>query len=215
MLHILSLILFILISLFNLLGNKFNLIFLRVITKPLLMPSLLLFYIMSSDEQNYLIILALICGFLGDVFIMLKNKLKFFILGLFSFLVGHIMYILAFIQSTSFYSKVPAWYILIIIPYLILGILVMKKILPQVGKLKIPVIIYMLVLIFMSFSSFSRLWDFNGLALWLPIIGSLLFVISDTILAFNAFDYKIKNSGFKIMSTYIFAQFIIVLGFLL
>lgn len=43
-------------------------------------------------------------------------------------------------------------------------------------------------------------------------IGALLFVLSDSLLAWNMFYQKIEYGSFYVMSTYLFAQFLIVYG---
>ena len=70
--------------------------------KPLLMPMLILFYIFGVIEAtgaiftiNWLIIVALLGGMLGDIFLMLKNEEKWFLFGMIAFLINQIFYILA------------------------------------------------------------------------------------------------------------------------
>lgn len=90
------------------------------------------------------------------------------------------------------------------------------------GNMKVPVLCYMAVIITMGALSAclnSRIMDisFQGTSISLPlnlfaIIGSTLFIISDTILAFNTFmknDNKLKSA--LVMITYMPAQFFIML----
>ncbi|MFX1592584.1 MAG: lysoplasmalogenase family protein, partial [Promethearchaeota archaeon] len=64
------------------------------ITKPLLMPLLILFYIFGVFEAtaaitriDWFIVVALIGGCAGDIFLMLKDQDKWFIFGMGAFLV--------------------------------------------------------------------------------------------------------------------------------
>ena len=49
----------------------------------------------------------------------------------------------------------------------------------------------------------------------LVFIGSLLFLLSDSMLAFNKFHSEIPLAGFLIMLTYIAAQYLIMRGLIL
>lgn len=184
------------------------------ITKPLLMPLLAVIYVLNSSNPSYYIVLALFFSFLGDIFL-LSKKQPFFMGGLTSFLIGHSFYITAFLQSISSQSNIPLWFYLAIFPYLIYGIIFYRKLSPYLNSLKLPVIIYMVVIILMSFTSLLRFWKFDGFAFWLPFIGSLAFFTSDSLLAVDNFKVKINNAGVYIMSVYIFAQLLIILGMLL
>lgn len=213
--NLIFLMLFIIMSCLNLIGNKLKIVLLKVISKPLLMPLLLLFYINSVEENNIFIILALVFSFFGDLFLMIDKKKIFFTFGLINFLFGHILYIVSFIGETSFFSNTPNWYMLILFIYISIAYIIIRELNPYISDIKIPVYIYMVTLIIMSFSSFSLIWYYDGIKAWLPAIGSVLFVISDTLLAFNTFKKPLKNGGYKIMVTYLLAQFFIVTGFIL
>ena len=72
------------------------------ISKPTLMPLLILFYIFvvietsSIDRVNWLIVVALIGGMGGDIFLMLKDEDKWFLPGMGSFLINQIFYTIYF-----------------------------------------------------------------------------------------------------------------------
>jgi len=80
--------------------------------------------------------------------------------------------------------------------------------------MKVPVIVYLNVILIMSFASFTRIWALKGLSFWLPFVGSIFFIASDSLLAFRNFKVKLLKGWASIMITYIFAQFLIVFGFL-
>lgn len=180
------------------------------ITKPLLMPVLLLAYLLIASSPNIFIISALIFGFLGDVFLMFADN--FFIPGLFSFLMGHLFYTIAFIRSIHF-LEIPFAFYISVLPYIFFGLYVSKKLLPYIKSMKYQVLLYLIFILAMSFSGLLRAWNINSCQFWLPYIGSLLFIISDSTLAFNKFKAEIKNGGVYIMLTYTAAQLLIVLGF--
>src|SRR5204862_2544366 len=72
---------------------------LRYISKPLLMPLLLVFFILQTkffaSSLKKWVVLALLFSWGGDVLLMFESMNgNFFILGLVAFLIAHIFYIL-------------------------------------------------------------------------------------------------------------------------
>lgn len=187
----------------------------RCYTKPFLMPLLAIYYISSVAEVNKFIVMGLVFGFMGDVFLMWPERKNNFMLGLVAFLIGHLCYVLLFLQGVSFTKDVAVWFYLVIIIYAIGARAVMKKLTKYLGDMKIPTYIYMAVILLMSFASLARIWvmDMN-MSFLLPFIGSLLFLCSDSMLGFYTFKDKFKNGNVYIMLTYVLAQALIVGGYL-
>ncbi|MDF2883785.1 MAG: putative rane protein [Clostridiaceae bacterium] len=204
-------ILFLLLSLLNIISIKKHNKSIRIITKPLLMPTLLLAYLYNASCPSNFIVFALIFGFLGDTFLLGDGI--FFTAGLISFLLGHIFYITALLTPISL-SKIPFYIYIVILPYLIYGFIVYNKLSPFLKSIKLQGLLYFIVLITMSFTSLLRIYNVHGYQFWFPFIGSILFVMSDTMLAFNEFKSKTAVSEISIMLTYLAAQLLIVLGFI-
>ena len=87
------LIYFMALSLIHLFFCYFEMRVLRMITKPLILLSLSVFYAFHAKPVDPMVLIALICGLVGDVFLMLDDR--FFLPGAFSFTVGHGFYIYA------------------------------------------------------------------------------------------------------------------------
>jgi len=185
------------------------------LTKPLLMPLLILFYLTSTNEINYLLVISLIFAFFGDVFLMWSKKEFNVLMGITSFLLGHLLYIFLFINSTSMLKDIPYMFYLLLIPYVLFDLYLIKKLFPSMKTMKFPSFIYMSIILIMSFTSLSRIWSVSFLPFLLPFIGSIFFIISDTLLAFDMFKYKHKDNNVVVMITYIVAQLLIVLGFII
>jgi len=213
-LRVLIMIFFVIVAVGDVFAVMYDKTKLRYFTKTLLVPLLTLFYIISVANLNVVILSALICCFLGDFFLLWSQKKTFFIVGLLSFLVGHIFYTIAFLQATYFLSGIPKWFYFSLLPYIWYGIFILKKLNPYLHSMKVPVIVYLNVILIMSFASFSRVWAIKGLSFWLPFVGSIFFIASDSLLAFRNFKTKLSRGWVSIMITYIFAQFLIVFGFL-
>ncbi len=193
-----------------------NRMLIRYISKPLLMPLLACFYIFDNSHLDFWVILGIAGGFIGDVCLMIpdpKETKRFFKIGLISFLLGHVFYIVALILMTDF-PNYQWWSLLLSIPYLAIGIFVYPRLIKHTGKMKIPVTVYLIVIIFMGVST-SFLWgSCEPIGVILLMVGALVFIISDTINAFNKFAKEIPFERLYTMSTYLLGQFLLVLGFL-
>ena len=187
---------------------------LQIIFKPLLIVSLLIHFIITtkpikSDLKKW-IIGALLFSFSGDSFLLFVNNNLFFIVGLISFLIAHIFYIVCFHQIRTREGIQGKWYVALIVA--IYYFLLINFLMPHLGELKYPVIIYGLVISFMLLIA-MHLYDLkdNRPAQFI-LTGAILFVVSDSILAVNKF-YKVYTwSNWAIMSTYILAQWLLVNG---
>ena len=76
----------------------------------------------------------------------------------------------------------------------------------------IPVILYMVVILTMATMAFLRQGSVNNLSFNLVVIGAILFLISDSLLALNKFHSPFSFADISIIFTYGLAQLFIVLG---
>ena len=188
---------------------------LRWFTKIFIAPLLIGYVIISVTLIRTIlykwIIAALIFSFTGDVLLMLEPKGSiFFILGLIAFLLALICYI-DFFNVVKLKTEIKTNWIIIGLVAVYYSALIFY-LFPHLGTMKIPVIIYGAVISCML-----------ALALHLPgikfkkagqsmMMGAILFVVSDTLLAINKFYAPFEYAGILIMTTYAFAQLLIVMG---
>ena len=173
--------------------------------KPLTMVLILLIAIQAgqpdASRYKYAIIAGLICSLAGDVFLMLPSDR--FVAGLVSFLIAHLFYIAAFTSGTGFAFSWRA------LPCAIYGIAIFSVLAPHLGKMKLPVVVYMVVILVMAWQAWER-WSRTGQsAALLAFLGAVLFVISDSALAVNRFRGGYKSAQALILSTYFAAQWLI------
>lgn len=183
-------------------------------TKPLLMP-LLLFYVYKKSIGNttarvLLLSVAILFSWFGDVALMYQTNDLYFIAGIGLFLVAQITYTIVLRKAT--YQK-PKFDLIKSLPFVMYGVLLFFILLPA-GDFTIPVVVYGLVILLMMISAFSRKDHTAYRSYILAFIGSILFVLSDSILAVNAFKTAIPYAGFYIMSTYCAAQYLLAEGIL-
>jgi len=188
------------------------------ITKPLLMPMLILFYIFgvidisSIANVNWLIVVALVGGCAGDIFLMLKNEEKWFLFGMGAFLINQLFYILAFFFSITDYTTFNPWGLFLLGPAILILIFTVPRFLNKSGDMKIPVLVYIGAILLMHIAALVRLSTVQGLASILIYIGSISFIFSDSSIAVNKWAGEFTNARFIIMTTYVMAQFYITLG---
>ena len=195
---------------------------LEYLTKPILMPLLALYFIFGTLNNNidWLIVIALLFGCAGDIFLMLENKDKWFMFGMAAFLLGHIFYIISFLLSVgSNIVAFPPYGFVLLIPVIFILLLTFPKYKDHMGELKIPVYIYMVAILTMHVSAILRLalFEFSCPCFFLVWFGSILFIFSDSIIAIDTFNKEMKIPHIRIyeMITYILGQFLIITGILI
>jgi len=208
-------IVFIFLLLANLISVYLNNETLRTISKPLLMPVLAIYFLTQTagaiSPLKAWIILALGFSWLGDILLMFEEKNStFFLLGLAAFFVAQVFYIVFFhnIRMREYIRGNALLLLLVIVYYFIL----ISIISPHLGNLKLPVRIYGVVLSFMLMLAMHTMFSSNKRAGRWIMIGAILFVASDSLLAFNKFYMPFEYAGLLIMLTYGVAQLFIAGG---
>ena len=202
-----------LIGALNILSAVIEQPMLRTLTKPLLMPMLLL-YVFSQTHiliRNKLIFI-LVFAWLGDMFLLIPgNSPLYFQLGLGSFLIMQIAYIRLFSsQSSAGYFNVDQWFSLPIIPVLIYIVGFLAFLVPLISvALYVPVGLYALALGAMLYAAYLRKMDSSY---YLIFIGAIFFVISDSLSALAKFYFSFSGNSIYVMFTYIMAQLLLILG---
>ena len=183
--------------------------------KPAILTSLIIYFYFQSAHLNKKIknitLLALLFSLLGDILLMFVNKSpNFFIGGLVSFLLAHLMYIFVFLKSRN---KTAAFFpIIVLLLIYASGIFYFLK--DGLGEMLIPVIAYMIVILFMLTVAFLRKRSKTTNSYNLVFAGAVFFIVSDSLLALNKFYQPLPFSSISIMLTYALAQYLIVLGIL-
>jgi len=183
--------------------------------KPAILTLLIVYFWLRSTHLNKktksLTLLALTFSLIGDILLMFVYKSpNFFIGGLVSFLFAHLMYILVFLKSRNKTASLLPIIVLLLI--YASGIFYFLK--EGLKDMLIPVIAYMLVILFMLASAFLRKRSKATNSYNLVFTGAVFFIISDSLLALNKFYQPIPFSNISIMLTYALAQYLIVLGVL-
>lgn len=208
-------ILFSIILITDLVAVYINNEMLRYIFKPLLVIILISYFLSQTKiwQSNFKkwILAALFFSWLGDVLLMFEPQNSiFFLLGLSAFLLAHVFYII-FFHSIRLRENIKSRWLPLIIVVIYYAILI-SLLSPYLGKMKLPVRIYGIVISFMFMLAMHMLFIKNKIAGRLMITGALLFLISDSTLAFDKFYQSFEMAGIMIMLTYGLAQLFITEG---
>lgn len=185
----------------------------RLLTKPFLMPVLLLYFIVASSSPSIIVILAILFGFIGDTFLLSDDSQSLFIAGLLTFLLGHICYIIALANEISIKPSITIIFAIILILG-ILGALAYSSLFRHLNKMKLPVLSYLIIICTMVFYAALFFITENTSSSTFALIGSICFIVSDYILARTSFIERFKLHKLYIMSTYLAAQFLLVISFI-
>lgn len=162
--------------------------------------------VISLIEGGWMLTAALLLCAAGDWFLSLDDR--YFVAGLGTFLVGHILFIALFVglSAGAMVGVIPA--ILIAVYAIGFASFLFKR----AGRYRVPVLAYIAVISGMAVTSLG-LPNGAGLA----TVGAFIFVISDTALALRMFVFEGLVKRTKVLShivwwTYIAAQLAIVVG---
>ena len=163
--------------------------------KPLsstLMTAVLLLAFFRGECSRAEYTLALLAGMLlcfgGDMALMFMNRSKkAFRIGLVLFLLGHVVYIAVFTWFNGFHREdLVSGAILAA-----LGIGIYLYLLPGLGEMKVPVLVYVIIISLMVNRAVSVFYGdyFTDTQAWLITGGAVLFYISDVILSLARFRH--------------------------
>ncbi len=188
---------------------------LQYVFKPLIIPVLAGYFWSGTkdiaDTLTKWILLALFFSWAGDILLMFQDKAEvYFLLGLSSFLLAHVCYIIFFHRvRVKENIKSNLWLLVLVVFYYAFLISWLS---PYLGDKKIPVRIYGIVISFMLMLAMHMLFSRHKTAGRWMMAGAFLFVISDSVLAINKFYQPFKTADIVIILTYGLAQLLIVHG---
>jgi uncharacterized membrane protein YhhN len=190
-------------------------------TKPALLSLLIVWYLSSGvvfKSVIYRFVFIGLCASLaGDVFLMIRG-VDLFIPGLLSFLTAHIFYILSFRKTILEGQKKQkiswTWFLGFVVFLSIFLTFLLPYLLSDAEKsiLIAPVVIYAMIISVMGYFAATRKEYTSNRSYLAILIGSLLFILSDSILAIDKFAFNIEWPALWVMTTYVAAQFLIVFG---
>lgn len=212
--------LFAVIVIVELLGRLLGNIQMEYFVKPLIMVWIAVYFLLHARKSTFSVpvLLAFFFSWAGDNFLMLSERDElFFYAGVGGFFCAQLSYIYTFSKYSEYggrgYLQKNPWLSIFFLAY-VGGI--MFLLFPGLDGMMKPVIaIYAVSLMFMSMMALNRSGRVGVRSYRYVFIGSLLFLVSDSMIAINKFYAAIPLAGFLIMLTYISAQYLIMRGLIL
>lgn len=159
----------------------------KPISTLMVIAAALLSFLEPSHNQMYTIgvLVGLLLSLGGDVALMFQENRQAFAVGLGLFLMAHVAYTLVFLIMGRF----SEWDVLSAALLLIMGVGFYNLIKPNLGKMHVPVVVYILVISLMVNRSVSVLpgTAFSRAQGIMVVMGAVLFYVSDIILAASRF----------------------------
>ncbi len=132
--------------------------------------------------------------------------MRLLVQGLVFFLMAHIMYIAAFSRGYVYDPLHMVAIVAIAVPLALFFVLLRSR----AGRLAVPVFVYMLAIGAMVF--FALTGEGRGTQKVMAAAGALLFLVSDAVLALDAFVRRIPHSSVIVWALYAPGQMLIALS---
>jgi uncharacterized membrane protein YhhN len=167
-----------------------------------------------GGSRGWLLFAGVLWGSIGDIFLDLDPQ-NYFVFGLGAFLVGHVLYILFFVSGFQL-NKLRVGLATVLVAFSIgMAVILLPRIEAQDPNLVLPVMVYLTVILCMGLAAVLRQPVSS-----LSIYGSLVFMLSDSLIALRKFVFVDAVEGtlpglvfsVAIMFTYYLAQYLIVEG---
>jgi len=159
--------------------------------------------------------LGILLSLTGDVLLMISLD-RLFMAGLVAFLLAHVAYLIGFNIPVP---EISAWGFVLAIIVGLGGMRITRRILASLtanghGRMRIPIIIYSVVISLMLLSAMMKLTDltWDASAAVLVSVGALLFYISDIILAWHKFVSPIQHGCIYNIGAYHLGQIMLIAG---
>lgn len=181
----------------------------HMVSKAMIMATLIGFYVVEAKPQNHIFLTGFIFALLGDVFLLFKND-DFFVIGLSCFLIMQICYASVFNRK----RRVPRNKDYFVPGALILfGIIMIAYLWKDIEGMRVGISLYSIAIITMAITGYLRHPRLRGYST--VLLGIVLFIISDALIAIDRFSSNLVYGSIAIMITYMLAQYFIITGELL
>ncbi len=197
---------FVLASMLDIIGIIFSIPMLVYIFKPLIIFSLLFLYVFSLPNRIKWYVIALEFSFFGDILLLFSGEL-FFMAGLVSFLMAHLLFIKIVISRIKEVNLLKVLFSAI--PFLAAFSLLIFTLKDALHEMLWPVVIYGLTISTFGAVSLLDFLNTKSKKSLLMLFGAIIFMISDSLLAINKFYNPAHILDITVMITYVLAQYFI------
>jgi alkenylglycerophosphocholine/alkenylglycerophosphoethanolamine hydrolase len=187
------------------------------IAKPATLALLFLWLVVVSRLQGALLWfgLGVLLSLAGDIFLMFSDR--WFIPGLFAFLLAQLMYIVGF--NSPLPQVAPMWTLGLAIVLALTSALVLRNVTAGLAtkglrRLIAPVLLYGMVTTLMLLSAMLTIFrlEWNIGSSFLATFGAVFFYFSDVVLAWNKYVAPVKNGRMINIVAYHLGQIALIVG---
>lgn len=171
-------------------------------------PLALVAFRMLRNRDGLILANSLSFSTLGDMFLGIDGE-KLFVFGLVSFLIAHLLYIVLFVRNRRKPKIASGSQKIIAAVLMFFSAAMFAWLWPSLGDMRLPVAAYLCAITGMGVA--ATLAGFR--APWV-VIGAMLFIVSDSMIAVGKFKSPFEYSDYLIWITYYVGQLFIVLGFI-
>ncbi len=182
----------------------------KCVFKPLTMLCIIAIAFLQTGDPNaqyYKIAILIGLGFslIGDMFLIFDRKL--FLPGLVVFLLAHFCYVAAFYQLPTGVNAVYS-----AVPFVLFFAVFMRILWYSLSAMKWPIIVYALTICMMGRFAMNRWLNIGDTDTLLAFAGALVFIVSDSLLAYDRFKKPIPRKDIYILGSYFLAQWLIAMS---
>ncbi|WAC03925.1 lysoplasmalogenase [Lacinutrix neustonica] len=186
----------------------------RYLTKTLLITSLLIYFIINHNETSrkkvIMVVAALGCFIIGDLFLITMESKPLFIWGVFFFAIAKVLYSVRFSNHSDFkiYQLLP--FLLFCFAYMCS---VMLLVYDNLEDYFLPTLGYLFIVLIVAQFAYLRRNEVNKTSYWLVLIGIMFSMFSDSITLLKEFySPNIAYHQITIMLFYGLSQYFIIVG---
>jgi uncharacterized membrane protein YhhN len=171
-------------------------------------PLALLAFRCLRSRDGFILGVSLLFSSLGDVFLGLDAD-KLFVYGLGSFLIAHLLYVALFVRNRPKPLTASLGQRLLVAVLILYSAAMLVWLWPSLGSLAPPVALYLSAITVMGVTA-----TLAGLQTRWIIVGALLFILSDSMIAIGKFKTPVPYGDHLVWGTYYAGQLLIAVGFL-
>ena len=168
------------------------------LAKPITTVFILLVPLLSPHSKETFSISQVLVGLsfclVGDVLILWDS---FFVFALASFLIGHLFFVAVLIQKGGLQLNYGILSLLGLV-----ALVLYAQMYPNLGRLKLPVLIYVSCIVLMSWQALSLYVKNKNKATYWFALGAVLFLLSDSVLGLTKFTFDFSMSSVVILTAY-------------
>lgn len=196
------------------LKNNPEFFYVRMFTKALLLVLLIIFFYLNLNGQlrfrDKLFMSGLVVFMLGDFFLILYKNQFFYMLGMFLFIAGKLIYTARFSNQNDFSTRRLIPFFITIFFYIVFITIMVYD---NLGDFFIPVLVYLFASMLLALFTFLRKEVVDKLSYLLVLFGVISSILADSITVLQTFyDENFGYHQYTIMLFYGLFQYLVVLG---